>query len=42
VTSGADLEGVTAVREAVLSAGMVPLVVAPTGGVLGSGDAAVT
>ncbi|WP_282796321.1 catalase [Streptomyces sp. CC224B] len=32
-----DLEGVDAVREAVLTAGMVPLVVAPTGGVLGGG-----
>ncbi|MET9778129.1 catalase [Streptomyces sp. NPDC006367] len=42
VTSGADLEGVNAVREAVLDAGMVPLVVAPTGGTLGSGDAALT
>ncbi|MYR40500.1 catalase [Streptomyces sp. SID5910] len=42
VTSGADLEGVAAVREAVLNAGMVPLVVAPTGGHLGSGDAALT
>ncbi|WP_077797269.1 catalase [Streptomyces sp. JHA26] len=42
VTSGADLEGVTAVREAVLNAGMVPLVVAPTGGTLGSGEEAVT
>ncbi len=42
VTGGADLEGVGAVREAVLNAGMVPLVVAPTGGTLGSGDAALT
>ncbi|GAA5206873.1 catalase [Streptomyces thinghirensis] len=42
VTGGADLEGVTAVREAVLNAGMVPLVVAPTGGTIGSGDAALT
>ncbi|MFF9896611.1 catalase [Streptomyces longispororuber] len=32
-----DLEGVDAVREAVLTAGMVPLVVAPTGGALGGG-----
>ncbi|ANH94844.1 catalase HPII [Streptomyces sp. SAT1] len=32
-----DLEGVRAVREAVLTAGMVPLVVAPTGGTLGDG-----
>ncbi|MFE1928733.1 catalase [Streptomyces asoensis] len=37
-----DLDGVRAVREAVLEAGMVPLVVAPSGGVLGSGDGAVT
>ncbi|MER6347380.1 catalase [Streptomyces sp. NPDC001595] len=37
-----DLDGVRAVREAVLDAGMVPLVVAPVGGVLGSGDGAVT
>jgi catalase len=42
VTGGADLGGVAAVREAVLNAGMVPLVVAPTGGTLGSGDAALT
>ncbi|CAL9321911.1 Catalase HPII [Streptomyces sp. SudanB135_2055] len=42
VTGGADLEGVNAVRQAVLNAGMVPLVVAPTGGTLGSGDAALT
>ncbi len=42
VTGGADLEGVAAVREAVLNAGMVPLVVAPTGGTLGSGEAALT
>ncbi len=32
----------TAVRAAVLNAGMVPLVVAPTGGTIGSGDAALT
>ncbi|EYT82415.1 catalase [Streptomyces sp. Tu 6176] len=32
-----DLEGVRAVREAVLTAGMVPLVVAPAGGTLGDG-----
>ncbi|MEU5363923.1 catalase [Streptomyces sp. NPDC005925] len=37
-----DLDGVRAVREAVLDAGMVPLVVAPTGGTLGSGEAALT
>ncbi|WP_306191180.1 catalase [Streptomyces sp. MK5] len=32
-----DLDGVRAVREAVLADGMVPLVVAPTGGKLGNG-----
>ncbi|MEU0598559.1 catalase [Streptomyces sp. NPDC006393] len=32
-----DLDGVRAVREAVLAGGMVPLVVAPTGGKLGDG-----
>ena len=37
-----DLDGVRAVREAVLGAGMVPLVIAPTGGKLGEGDDAVT
>ncbi|CAL9342570.1 Catalase HPII [Streptomyces sp. enrichment culture] len=37
VTGGDDLDGVAAVREAVLGAGMVPLVVAPTGGTLGDG-----
>ncbi|MFD9561820.1 catalase [Streptomyces sp. NPDC059994] len=37
-----DLESVARVRQAVLDAGMVPLVVAPVGGVLGSGDGAVT
>jgi catalase len=37
-----DLDGVRAVREAVLAGGMVPLVVAPTGGKLGDGDAALT
>ncbi|MER5509559.1 catalase [Streptomyces sp. NPDC002766] len=37
-----DLDAVQAVREAILGAGMVPLVVAPKGGILGSGDAAVT
>ncbi|GHF53108.1 catalase [Streptomyces griseosporeus] len=37
-----DLDGVRAVREAVLQAGMVPLVVAPTGGTLGDGDDALT
>ncbi|MFI9821456.1 catalase [Streptomyces sp. NPDC052013] len=35
-----DLDGVHAVRDAVLEAGMVPLVVAPTGGILGSGGQA--
>ncbi|MEU2778160.1 catalase [Streptomyces sp. NPDC007162] len=33
-----DLDGVRAVRDAVDAAGMVPLVVAPTGGFLGDGD----
>lgn len=37
-----DLDGVRAVREAVVEAGMVPLVVAQAGGVLGSGEGAVT
>ncbi|MEV6962071.1 catalase [Streptomyces sp. NPDC051207] len=37
-----DLDGVRTVREAVLRGGMVPLVVAPTGGTLGAGDAALT
>ncbi|MBD0423293.1 catalase [Streptomyces sp. TRM S81-3] len=37
-----DVDGVRAVREAVLNAGMVPLVVAPTGGTLGSGDGALS
>jgi catalase len=37
-----DLDGVHAVRDAVLEAGMVPLVVAPTAGTLGSGDPALT
>ncbi|MYX30590.1 catalase [Streptomyces sp. SID8381] len=37
-----DLEGVRAVRDAVLAAGMVPLVVAPTGGTLGDGADALT
>lgn len=32
---GSDLDGVQAVREAVLGAGMVPLVIAPAGGTLG-------
>ncbi|MFI6584639.1 catalase [Embleya sp. NPDC050493] len=34
----ADLEGVRAVRRAVFDAGMVPLVVGPTGGTLGADD----
>jgi catalase len=44
IVTGADgdLDGVRAVRETVLDAGMVPLVVAPTGGVLGSGEDALT
>ncbi|MGX1135426.1 catalase [Streptomyces glaucescens] len=44
IVAGADgdLEGVRAVREAVLEAGMVPLVVAPVGGTLAAGDGAVT
>jgi catalase len=37
-----DLDGVRAVRESVLRGGMVPLVVAPTGGTIGSGDTALT
>ncbi|NEA49048.1 catalase [Streptomyces sp. SID10815] len=37
-----DLEGVRAVRDAVLAQGMVPLVVAPTGGKLGDGANALT
>ncbi|GAB1325889.1 catalase [Streptomyces sennicomposti] len=37
-----DLEGVRAVRDAVLAAGMVPLVVAPTGGKVGDGADALT
>ncbi|CAL9664572.1 hypothetical protein SUDANB176_07157 [Streptomyces sp. enrichment culture] len=37
-----DLDGVHTVREAVLEAGMVPLVVAPTGGTLGTGEGALT
>ncbi|MEU7552812.1 catalase [Streptomyces sp. NPDC044571] len=32
-----DLDGVRATREAVLQAGMLPLVIAPTGGTLGTG-----
>ncbi|MFD7256025.1 catalase, partial [Streptomyces sp. NPDC059895] len=44
IVTGADgdLEGVGAVREAVLGAGMVPLVVAPTGGKLGADGSALT
>ncbi|MGW3359785.1 catalase [Streptomyces bungoensis] len=37
-----DLDGVRAVRQAVLDAGMVPLIVAPAGGTLGSGTDALT
>ncbi|MGV9566701.1 catalase [Streptomyces sp. NPDC003480] len=40
--SDGDLDGVRAVRDAVLQAGMVPLVVAPTGGKVGAGDGALT
>ncbi|MFD8951237.1 catalase [Streptomyces xanthophaeus] len=40
--AGADLKGVRAVRDAILKAGMVPLVIAPTGGTLGTGKNAVT
>ncbi|GGL62850.1 catalase [Streptomyces fumigatiscleroticus] len=36
-----DLDGVRAVRRAVSQAGMVPLVIAPTGGMLGTGGDAV-
>ncbi|MEU9109956.1 catalase [Streptomyces xanthophaeus] len=35
--AGSDLKGVRAVRNAVLKAAMVPLVIAPTGGTLGTG-----
>ncbi|WP_030436828.1 catalase [Actinoplanes subtropicus] len=35
---GADLAGVTAVRDAVFAAGMVPLIIAPQGGKLGDLD----
>ncbi|MFF3501967.1 catalase [Streptomyces sp. NPDC003247] len=44
IVTGADgdLDGVNAVREAVLGAGMVPLVVAPTGGKLGADGGALT
>ncbi|WP_073945882.1 catalase [Streptomyces kebangsaanensis] len=37
-----DLDGVRAVREAVLAGGMVPLVIAPSGGKLGNGNGALT
>lgn len=37
-----DLKGVRTVRDAVLKAGMVPLVIAPTGGTLGTGKNQVT
>ncbi|WP_432133751.1 MULTISPECIES: catalase [unclassified Streptomyces] len=39
---GGDLDGVRAVREAILRAGMVPLVVAPTGGTLNTDDGPLT
>ncbi|GAA3867058.1 catalase [Streptomyces sedi] len=43
VTDGTGgLDDVRAVRQAVLEAGMVPLVIAPTGGRLGSGEDALT
>ncbi|MDH2425356.1 catalase [Sphaerisporangium sp. TRM90804] len=35
---GSDLDAVATVRQAILDGGMVPLVVAPTGGVLGTAD----
>ncbi|MFE9792740.1 catalase [Streptomyces goshikiensis] len=35
--AASDLKGVRAVRDAILKAGMVPLVIAPTGGTLGTG-----
>ncbi|MFD3548217.1 catalase, partial [Streptomyces sp. NPDC058655] len=38
----ADLDGVRAARQAVLNASMVPLVIAPTGGTLGSGGDPIT
>ncbi|MEV7728927.1 catalase [Streptomyces sp. NPDC087917] len=37
-----DVKDVAAARKAVLAAGMLPLVIAPTGGTLGKGKAAVT
>ncbi|MEV5595334.1 catalase [Streptomyces sp. NPDC052496] len=37
-----DLDGVRTVRQTVLDAGMVPLVIAPAGGQLGSGGGAIT
>ncbi|WP_052865314.1 catalase [Streptomyces niger] len=37
-----DLDGVRAVRQAVLDSGMVPLVIAPAGGKLGTGGDAIT
>ncbi|MFF3728541.1 catalase [Streptomyces erythrochromogenes] len=40
--AGSDLKGVRAVRDAVQKAGMVPLVIAPTGGTLGTGKNPVT
>jgi catalase len=40
--AGCDLDGVRSVRQAVFDAGMVPLVVAPSGGTLGDGGEPVT
>ncbi|WUH89487.1 catalase [Streptomyces sp. NBC_00433] len=40
--AGQDLDGVREVRQAVLDAGMVPLVIAPTGGETGTGDDTLT
>ncbi|MGW7361461.1 catalase [Streptomyces sp. NPDC054802] len=40
--AGCDLNGVRSVRQAVFDAGMVPLVVAPSGGTLGDGGEPVT
>ncbi|CAM5489057.1 Catalase OS=Streptomyces alboniger OX=132473 GN=CP975_33225 PE=3 SV=1 [Streptomyces alboniger] len=42
VTDGADLDGVRTVRQEILDAGMVPLVIAPAGGKLGTGTDPVT
>ncbi|GGS23728.1 catalase [Streptomyces rubiginosohelvolus] len=40
--ANADLDGVRSVRQATLDAGMVPLVIAPAGGTLGTDDNSVT